>query len=282
MRGKELLEKMEYAAPEYIETAERMTRVRGKAYRWIAAVACIALVALGLVGLRLYTAPSVVQPVRQGAFAADAPAGMRKTFNYNGWRYVFLENGSTYLLEPEQLGEQLGSLDSTANFAAGGTLIRVNGYDPLFRVAVEWEGDYYLGERVGAADGSEMDAAEYISAAGFEQNVEKIEICDHFGREALDTLTGKRAKQLLALLTEAQPANLTNQEYERIARAQSEGRSYRLRLLLNDTTQTGMYAIPSMSIVMIGDNRYVLPEETAQELEAMFEGLTVQTQLPQR
>lgn len=282
MRGKELLEKMEYVSPEYIEAAERTARVRNNANRWIAAVACIALVAVGAAGMWLYAAQPVAQPVRQGAPAADAPAGMIKTFNYNGWRYTFLENGSTFLLEPEQLGEELGALDSTANFAAGGTLVRVNGYDPLFRVAVEWEGDYYLGERVGAADGSEMDAAEYISAARFAQNVEKIEICDHFGREVLDTLNRKKARQLLALLTEAQPAKLTNEEYERIARAQNEGKSFRLRLLLNDTTQTGMYVIPSMSIVMIGDNRYVLPEEAAQEVIRIFEGLSGQTQIPQK
>ena len=281
MRGEELLEKMEYAAPEFIEAAERTKRVRRKVNRWIAAVACIALVALGSAGLWLNAVHPQTPPVRQGAPAADDPAGRRKTFNYNGWRYVFLENGSTYLLEPEQLGEQLGVLDSTAPFAAGGVLVRVNGYDPLFRVAVEWEGDYYLGERVGAADGSVMDAAEYILAAGFEQNVQKIEICDHFEREVLDTLTGSGVNRLLELLKEAQPAKLTNEEYERIARAQSEGKSFRLRLLLKDTTQTGMYVIPSMSIVMIGDNRYVLPEEPAKELENLLDGLEAHTQAPQ-
>ena len=96
MRGKELLEKMEYAAPEYIETAERMTRVRGKAYRWIAAVACIALVALGSAGLRLYTAPSVVQPVRQGAFAADAPAATAKTPMTDNSKNLFINSDINY------------------------------------------------------------------------------------------------------------------------------------------------------------------------------------------
>lgn len=281
MRGEELLEKMELAAPEYIEAAERMPRVRRRAFRWIAAAACIALLALGSAGLWLNAAQPKTQPVRQGAPAADAPAGRRKTFIYDGWRYVFLENGSTYLLEPEQLGEQLRVLDSTATFAVGGVLVQVNGYDPLFRVAVEWEGDYYIGERVGAADGSDMDAAEYLSSAGFAQNVEKIEICDHYGNEVLDTLNGKEAVQLLALFAEAQPAKFTNEEYERIARAQSEGKSFRLRLLLNDTTQTGMYVIPSMSIVMIGDNRYVLPEEPAKELVGLLDGLEAQTRAPQ-
>ena len=42
-----------------------------------------------------------------------------------------------------------------------------------------------------------------------------------------------------------------------------------------------MAFIPSMSLVMIGDNRYVLPEEPAKELESLLAGLEAHTQAPQ-
>ena len=42
-----------------------------------------------------------------------------------------------------------------------------------------------------------------------------------------------------------------------------------------------MVLICSMSLVMIGDNRYVLPEEPAKELEGLLDGLEAHTQAPQ-
>ena len=42
-----------------------------------------------------------------------------------------------------------------------------------------------------------------------------------------------------------------------------------------------MALICSMSIVMIRDNHYVLPEEPAKELEGLLDGLEAHTEAPQ-
>ena len=48
---------------------------------------------------------------------------------------------------------------------------------------------------------------------------------------------------------------------------------------LKDSTSYTMYVIPALSIVSAGDNRYLVPEEYAQDLKNVFSELP-QTPLP--
>lgn len=250
--------------------------------------ACAAAVLLCMFTVpQLFTveeAPVVIQQVAPGA---DSPNGMRKTMNYNGLRYAFLENGAVYDLDPSVLSQPLGTLDydiqqapetygfvdCAASFAVGGTLYQIDGYDPVFRLAVEWEGQYYIAQCVDTLDGSPLELSRYFDAADLRNRTKEIQICDHAGRNVLCTFTADDAAELLSLLPRAVPAELTNEEYQEIAHAQRSGGSYQLVFRLEDSTSYTIYVIPSLSVVSAGDNYYHMPDEYAQQLQDMFSGV---------
>lgn len=288
MRGSELLDKMELVDPCYVEEADRPKIHRIPWRAWGAAAACLLLAAVSVVVYRGSHRPTV--PIRQIQTAAVPSNGPRKTLNYDGGQYVFTENGSTFALTEDHLGEALGRLeydiladreanaarDYAATFAVGGTVYRMKGYDPLFRVAVEFEGNWYICERTGRTDGSPLDPAALFEAAGFDRNVTEIILFDHFGREELGRLSGKEAGKLVALLAQISPASLEREDYEAIAKAQNGGESFLVEFRLADTTRYKLYVIPSLSIAMVGNGRYALTEEFHSAFDPVFESL-VQT-----
>ena len=79
---------------------------------------------------------------------------------------------------------------------------------------------------------------------------------------------------LIGELSQAQPAALAEEDYLAIARAQTDGESYQLLLDLNDGTTVSLYALPSLQIAMIGDNRYALPDSFSEKFGDLFDGLT--------
>lgn len=270
------------------------TRKRSIASRWFLPAACAAAVFLCIFTVpQLYSPeqPSIV--IQQVAPGADSPNGIRKTMNYNGFRYVFLENGATYDLDPSVLSQPLGTLnyniqqdpktygstDFAASFAVGGTVYQIDGYDPAFRLAVEWEGQYYIAQCVDTLDNTALELSTYFETAELEDRTEEVQICDHAGQSILSTLTGDDAEALISLLTQSISAELTNDQYQEIARAQRSGESYQLMFRLKDSTSYTMYVIPALSIVSAGDNRYLVPEEYAQDLKNVFSELP-QTPLP--
>lgn len=187
-----------------------------------AAAAClVVVVALVLGGTSIFARESLPQLelAAPAAPAADAPDGMRKMMNYNGNRYVFLENGAAYSLSAQQLKAALGTLDYdiqadpqangkkefSTTFALGGTVYALADYDPAFRLAVEWEGNYYLCQRTGQTDNSPMDAAEYFAAARFPERIERVSIADHAGAEVLAEFPGGEISALIGELSQAQP-----------------------------------------------------------------------------
>lgn len=56
----------------------------------------------------------------------------------------------------------------------------MTGYDPGFRLAVEWDGTYYICEKTGHMDGSDLDVTALFEAAGFRETVTDITFFDHF------------------------------------------------------------------------------------------------------
>ncbi len=234
--------------------------------------------------------PVVLQQVAPGM---EGPSGIRKTMNYNGARYVFLENGAVYDLKPSSLSASLGTLEydiqenpkqysSTelaASFAVGGTIYEIRGYDPLFRLAVEWEGQYYIAQCVDMLDDSEILLSDYFETAGFYDTTEQIRIYDHAGRSVLAELSGGDMEQMLELLAQSEPAGLTDVQYQKIARAQRSGESFLLSFQLKDGTSYEMRVIPSLLIASAGDNRYFLPNEFAGDFSPLFDSLE-QPQMP--
>ncbi|WMJ82950.1 hypothetical protein ACS3UN_01020 [Oscillospiraceae bacterium LTW-04] len=219
--------------------------------------------------------------------AADSPMGIRKIINYNGHRYAFLENGSTYNLNKSEITKSLGELeyditedpqnngtkDFSATFAVGGTVYEISYYNPAFRVAVEFDGNYYICENVDAVGDKTVDVSDYFTKANFVEIVDEIIIYDHFKRNALDAISDKETKQMIAGLSKSSPVVLSNDDYEKIGKAQKSGRSFLLSFELNDKTQYEMYVIPTLGISMIGDNRYTLPDEFVSTYGDLFSGL---------
>lgn len=289
MRGGELLDKMELVDPAYVAAADRPPQLHKIRWRtWASIAACLALAVVSAAVIRM--SRQVPLPIRQTPMmgvASEAPNGPRKYLNYNGCQYVYLENGSPFELTGAHLGEALGRLeydiladreansarDCAATFAVGGTIYRMTSYDPDFRIAVEWDGNYYICEKTGNTDGAALDAAALFEAAGFPKTVTEIILYDHFGREELDRLSGKEAKELIGLLSQVSPASLTNEDYEAIGKAQKAGKSFLVIFQLADTTCYKLYVIPSLSIAMIGNGRYTLPDEFHSAFDPVFDVL---------
>lgn len=294
MKNKRIFTAFGQVDEKYIEEAapgNRVRKIQKRSFaKWGALAACVALIALSITALPHFNDSNSVPLIQKISSASDAPDRMRKYMNYDKHRYAFLENGSTYQFSSEQLVAVLGTLehdiqkdpqtngkkDFAATFALGGTIYQISSYDPAFRLVVELDGNYYICENVDATDGTDIDVSAYFESAGFAQNVEQIIINDHAGKNALKTLTGKDVSRLVELLSMVTPAELTNEEYEKIGKAQKSGESYLLSFQLKDTTAYKMYIIPKLSLAMIGDNRYILPGEFATEFDPLFEELKQQ------
>ena len=261
--------------------------------RCAAAAACLALVAACAFAAHTFMAdPSPI--IEQIAPASDAPDGMRRMLNCGGLRYVFLEDGATYDLSPDLLGDALGTLeydiesdpqanagkDLSTTFALGGTVYEIKGYDPAFRIAVELDGSFYLCQSVGYTDGRVLDLAEQFAAADLIRRAEGMLICDHTGSQVLGEVDAEQTAALLEELTSAVPAQLTDEQYQQIGRAQSQGGSYRLLIELDDGTRYPMYVIPSLSIAMVGDGRYTMPQELAGRFSDLTAQLPAQQPMP--
>lgn len=297
MSGSQILDAMEHIDPVYIEEAEEEPHRQKKTWLMRSALAaCFALVVVSTALLQM--SQNALLPIQQApmiGIMSESTGGPRKYLNYDGCQYVFLENGSPFELTEAHLGEALGHLeydilvdreansarDYAATFAVGGTIYRMTNYDPAFRVAVEFEENYYICEKTGNTDGTDLDAADLFEAADFRKTVTEIILYDHFGQNELGRLSGGDAKELIKLLAQVSPASLTNEDYEEIGKAQKAGKSFLVVFQLADTTRYQLYVIPSMSIAMIGNGRYTLPDEFHSAFDATFAALKPADAAPQ-
>lgn len=295
MSGSQFLDAMEYIDPVYIEEAEEEPNRRRKTWLMRSALAaCFALiVCFAYSGID--RSPVPVIPITQSRIAAEPPGGISRYLNYGGCRYRFIENGSSFALGEGALAEPLGTLeydvasdpgaygsvDFASTFAQGGTIYRMSAYDPAFRVAVELNGNYYICESTGPVDGSDWSVADYFAAADFQNIVTEISIYDHFGQEELARLHGKDVEQMLGVLTEVTPADLSDDDYSKIGRAQISGESFLVVFQLADTTRYQLYVIPSMSIAMINNDRFLLTDAFHSAFDATFAALKPADVAPQ-
>lgn len=261
--------------------------------KWAVIAACLGIAVISAFTLNYFSENQTVPQIQVAVPAQDSPFGMRKIMNYGGYRYVFMENGTAYALTSKHLDGVLGTLehdiqsdpknnskkDFSSTFALGGTVYKMTNYQPDFRVAVKWEGNYYICQSVGLTDNTSMNIAEHFKAAGIPEIVNEISVYNHLGTELLAEIPAKEITPLIDTLSKAQPADLTDEEYQQIGKAQKEGESFQLFLTLNDGTIYKLYVIPSLEITMIGDNRYILPNEFSESFGHLFDGL-IQQPLP--
>lgn len=287
MSGSQFLDAMEHIDPIYIEEAEEELHRRRNPWLMRSALAACAVLALCFAYTGIDRSPAPVTPITQSTVAAEAPGGISRYLNYGGHRYRFIENGSTFTLDESLLAEPLGileydivsdpqiynSVDFASTFAQGGTIYRMSTYDPAFRVAVKLDGNFYICESTGPTDGSDWNVADYFATADFQNIVTGISIYDHFGREELTQLHGGDVEQMLQLLAQVTPAVLTNDDYSKIAKAQTSGESFLVVFQLADTTRYKLYVIPSMSIAMINNDRFFVTDKFHSAFDATFAAL---------
>lgn len=212
--------------------------------------------------------PDPLLEVSEGDISSTSPMGVRKFMNLNGLRYEFKNNGESVELLTTDLGEKLGVLsteiifgedevvysDFSTTFALNGEVYALNNYDQDFRVAVQLDGQYYIAESVGGITSEQMNVTQYLETAELSSKVVKAEIFDHMELEVLKTLSKEEALRIIEEISDATVINYSsNDEFQQIAEAQSNGQSYLVKYIFEDGSETKMYVIPSLNYVSIGD-----------------------------
>ena len=258
------------------------------------ALAAAVVLAVGVSMMNGNENEDIVAPP-QNALTATAPQpprppvsapmpGMRKFLNYNGSRYEFINNGEIF--ENVSLGEKLGSLDIDiasnpaennkldlgTTFASGSEIYEVEGVDSFFRIAVNTPDGICIAQNVASVEGT-FDIAKLFESADFLNNTESIEIWDHFDREKLSEINEKDIESFLKEAALSKKAELSDEDYQAIGKAQSEGKSFRIVLKLKDAPDYKLYIIPEMNISMIGDSRLYLPDTFNESFGSYFADL---------
>jgi hypothetical protein len=70
----------------------------------------------------------------------------------------------------------------------------------------------------------------------------------------------KAIRKLVTELEKGVPAALSVGQYEELASAQAEGKSYLIRWSLKDGTEIDMPIVPGMSLITVGDGNYELTQ----------------------
>ncbi|WP_214625980.1 hypothetical protein [Paenibacillus agaridevorans] len=260
----------------------------------------IALPALVILLFSLYWLPALQQKQNKeipqlttvvAPFAAEfgLPRGgksihigtLGKFLNYNGSRYTFLKNGAAYDLSGWKVEEQdaLGTLqydiaadiqnggtkgyssrDLATTYMNGGTIYALPGYAPAFRLAVSYEGRYYIAELSGKTDDRVIDAKEFVSLADLSRMTMRLEWLDHQGTTVMRVWDAKKdIRKWSNLIAESIPLEkLTDEQYERLAKARLSDRSCQARWVLRDGTSIVMYLVPDLSLLTIGNGNYEL------------------------
>jgi hypothetical protein len=302
MTEKELIDRLARMGPTDKQTDRMLERILNPAAKPRFALKPsyrIALPTLVILLLSLYWLPalqqkqnkeipqltSVVAPfaVEFGLPRAIHAGTLGKFLNYNGSRYTFLEDGAAYDLSGWKVEEQgvLGTLqydiaadiqnggkkgyssrDLATTYMNGGTIYALPGYAPTFRLAVSYEGRYYIAELSGKTDDGVIDAKEFVSLADLSRMTMRIEWLDHQGTTVMQVWDAKKdIRKWSNLIAESIPIEkLTDEQYERLAKARSSDRSFQVRWVLRDGTSIVMYLVPDLSLLTIGNGNYELSE----------------------
>ncbi|WP_339315067.1 hypothetical protein [Paenibacillus sp. FSL R10-2734] len=294
MNNKDLFKTIGYVDGNLVENANTAKRTNKKSFaKWGTIAACAAL----LLGVGIYKSPLMPSltnsPQISQQTPVSAPTGIRKILNYNGFRYAFVGDGAQFKFTGVELEKSLGTLDFDMNqeigkndgdkvvekdysstFAVGGQLYEIPTYPSQFRIAVKVEEHYYLAEIVAKVDDSTMTAKEYLDLSNLKEHAKDIHVLNHVGDDVLKEMTDHTSvESIITGLYSATKADLTNKEYEAIAGAQSQGKSYQLKFNLKDGTNMAMYIIPELKVVSMGDAYYHLPDTFFDQSGELFSGL---------
>ncbi|GIP28146.1 hypothetical protein J23TS9_32760 [Paenibacillus sp. J23TS9] len=291
MNNRDLFKAIGGVDGDLIEKANAATRMKRNYARWGSIAACFALV----LGFAIYKFPHTPLPaltqISQQTPAAS-PTGIRKFLNYNGYRYAFVSDGAQFKFTGAEPVKSLGTLkfdirdianhdknqyaekDYAATFAVGGELYEIPTSPSHFRIAVKYEQNYYLAEIVAKVNDSAITAKDYLDMSNLKEHVQDMHVMNHAGDDVLKKVTDHASvESIVKGLYDAKTADLSNKEYEAIAEAQSQGKSYQLKFNLKDGTSMSMYIIPELKVVSMGDDYYQLPDTFLEQSGDIFTGL---------
>ncbi|MNO24474.1 hypothetical protein D3C76_142960 [compost metagenome] len=294
MNNKDLFKTIGYVDGSLVEKANTARRTHKKSFaKWGTLAACAALV----LGVAIYSSPlkpsMTNSPQISQQTPVSAPNGVRKILNYNGFRYAFVSDGAQFKFTGMKPEKSLGTLDYDINqeiekndgdkyvekdysstFAVGGELYEIPTYPSHFRIAVKYEEQFYIAEVVAKVDDVRMTAKEYLDMSNLKKHVEDVHVLNHVGNDVLKKMTEHvSVESFIEGLYIAKNADLSNKEYEAIAEAQSQGKSYQLKFNLKDGTYVAMYIIPELKVVSMGDAYYQLPDSFFDQSGDLFSGL---------
>ncbi len=131
-----------------------------------------------------------------------------------------------------------------------------------------------MAEIVAKTNDSTMTVKEYLDMSDLNKHAKELQVLNHVGNDVLKKLTDHASvESFIDGLYNAKTADLSNKEYEAIAEAQSQGKSYQLKFNLKDGTYMGMYIIPELKVVSMGDAYYHLPDTFFEQSGDLFSGL---------
>lgn len=252
----------------------------------------ICIIILFFTGTYFVSNTTYAPPTKLITPTSDMMPNMRRFMVFNGKRYVFLNNGALYDFN-EELTEKLGTLetemkfgieassnqDSSATFAVGCEIYKIPYYNQDFRVAVKGEDGFYICQSVDAIN-AEVNLSEYFESANIVKNTKDIFVYNHFGNEYLGELKNREFKNIIKIISNASEKEFSNEEFEAIAKSQTNGESFKIILTLKDETTFEFYIIPNLNVVMVGDNRYEIPKEFSNDLKEYFKDYKVTTSQP--
>lgn len=295
MKKEEFLDRLENLDDDLILEGEKKMKKNNK--KWLAPLIACSLVVVIIGGKyvsdksKKITPLELVDPIPLGTSEAFS----RKFFFYDGSMYAFVNQLEDEEINKLKLGKKLDELkfdlnkegddykerELLTNFLVGESLYEVEGYNPKFRLAVKSDGNIFLAEKVNNMNEKDLDLKDFFGVAELSKNTQTISIYDHMGIEELKKLDKAEAEKLIANIEKSKQENPTYEEFEKIARAQSEGKSFKLVYNFKDGTTFEMYLIPELETVSVGDNQYKLDEVAKKEIKDVFEGLKQTPLFPQ-
>lgn len=251
----------------------KVVSLESRRRQWtLAAASLVAVVGLSVSMQMINT---TTEPTNTG-ITISAPSstqgmGMRKFMNYNGHRYVFLEDTYQVDIEEDDLIQALDTLETqltydgtsdpteqlATSFAIGGTIWEVEQYNPSYRVVVALEGNYYLCENMGRSDDQVFNLSQFFDEAKFSDRVEHIEMAYRNDNEQIARLNKADSVFLLELISESEFLMPSEIDFETFFSEEP----IRVKVVLDDQTRLEMVIVLSQNIIGIGDNYYSMTPE---------------------
>lgn len=198
---------------------------------------------------------------------------------YNGGSYLVTSYDSK-LITQEMIGEKIGLSSAFIDFKGKvdesllnkelansidekAVFYKMKIYNDKFRILAEVNGSYYICENI------QISKDVILEYKGF---IEKATINNNSMTKEYKKIEKDNVLKLIDVFEKTIKAELSDKEYENIAQAQGEGKSYLLKILFEDGTSTKFIIIPELNLVSIGQEYYT-SDSLTKDIAFIFYGL---------